>query len=77
MNETLDIVDARGLACPHPVLLARARLRDASVGTRIVLLANDPLAGVDVHAFCLRAGHRLLLEERVDDHVRFTIERVA
>jgi len=77
MTEMSDIVDARGLACPHPVLQARARLRDASAGTRIVLLATDPLASVDVHAFCLRAGHRLLLEERVDDHVRFTIERVA
>jgi tRNA 2-thiouridine synthesizing protein A len=77
MNESEDIVDARGLACPHPVLRARARLRELPAHARIVLLATDPLASVDVHVFCLRAGHSLISEERVQDHVRFTIERVA
>ena len=77
MNESEDIVDARGLACPHPVLQARARLRTLLPGARIVLLATDPLASVDVHVFCLRAGHSLISEERVHDHVRFTIERAA
>jgi len=68
-------VDARGLACPHPVLQARARLRELAAGKRIVLLATDPLASVDVQAFCLRAGHRLVSEEERDGHLRFTIER--
>lgn len=74
MSDVSNIVDARGLACPHPVLQARARLRGLPAGARIMLLATDPLASVDVHAFCLRAGHKLLLEERIEDHVRFTIE---
>ncbi|MBK6727617.1 MAG: sulfurtransferase TusA family protein [Xanthomonadales bacterium] len=69
------IVDARGLACPHPVLQARAQLRVLAPGTRIVLLATDPLASVDVRAFCLRAGHGFIDEERCGDHLRFTLER--
>ena len=77
MSDSEYIVDARGLACPHPVLQARARLRELPAGARIVLLATDPLASVDVHVFCLRAGHSLISEERVHDHVRFTIERAA
>ncbi|MBI2397019.1 MAG: sulfurtransferase TusA family protein [Xanthomonadales bacterium] len=74
--ETAEIiVDARGLACPHPVLAARARLRSLAPGERIVLLATDPLASVDVRAFCLRAGHGFVEEQRCGDHLRFTLER--
>ncbi|HRG16546.1 MAG TPA: sulfurtransferase TusA family protein [Pseudomonadota bacterium] len=75
------IVDARGLHCPQPVLQARATLRGLTPGVRILLLATDPLASVDVRAFCLRAGHRFIAEERViaedgaGDHLRFTLAR--
>lgn len=69
------IVDARGLQCPQPVLQARATLRGLAPGEQIVLLATDPLASVDVRAFCLRAGHRIVSEERVGDHLRFTLAR--
>ena len=74
MTET-ELVDARGLACPQPVLQARARLRDMLPGARIALLATDPLASVDVQVFCLRAGHVLVSEEDRDGHLRFVIER--
>ncbi|HWT17185.1 MAG TPA: sulfurtransferase TusA family protein [Patescibacteria group bacterium] len=69
------IVDARRLQCPQPVLQARATLRSLAPGARIVLLATDPLASVDVRAFCLRAGHRFVSEEDAGDHLRFTLAR--
>ena len=69
------IVDARGLNCPHPVLAARAALRDASTGTRIVLLATDPLSSVDVAAWCARGGRHLVEEHRDGDTLRFVIEQ--
>jgi tRNA 2-thiouridine synthesizing protein A len=68
-------IDARGLACPHPVLLARAALRAQPPGARVELLATDPMASVDVAAFCLRAGHRLVRETVGDGVWRFLIER--
>jgi tRNA 2-thiouridine synthesizing protein A len=74
-------VDARGLQCPQPVLHARAKLRELAPGTQVVLLATDPLASVDLRAFCLRAGHRFIAEERVIaaggacEHLRFTLAR--
>lgn len=69
------IVDARGLRCPQPVLQARAALRGLAPGARIVLLATDALASVDVRAFCLRAGHEFIAEEDAGDHLRFTLAR--
>ena len=74
-KDDIPMVDARGLQCPQPVLQARAALRALSPGARIVLLATDPLASVDVRAFCLRAGHRFIAEEQADDHLRFTLAR--
>lgn len=68
-------VDARGQPCPHPVLAARAALKDCPPGTRIVLLATDPLAPVDIAAWCLRSGRTLLEEHREGDTFRFVIEQ--
>lgn len=74
-GESLTIVDARGLACPHPVLRAREALRALVRGATIELLATDPMSSLDVHAFCMRAGHELLREVRDGEVLRFLIRR--
>jgi tRNA 2-thiouridine synthesizing protein A len=76
MSNESTIVDARGLACPHPVLRAREALRALRAGELVELLATDPLASVDVHAFCLRAGHELVRETREGETLRFVIRIV-
>jgi tRNA 2-thiouridine synthesizing protein A len=75
-DTAVEVVDARGLACPQPVLAARAALSGRPAGTRIVLLATDPLSPVDVAAWCARGGRRLLSEACEGDTFRFVIERV-
>ena len=69
------IVDARGLPCPHPVLRARAALRELAPGARVLVLATDPLAGLDLRAYCLRAGHTLVSTDEKGAELRFLIER--
>ena len=69
------VVDARGLACPEPVLLLRAALRDATAGARVLLLATDPLAGVDVKAWCARSGNAFVAERSAGDVVEFEVEK--
>jgi tRNA 2-thiouridine synthesizing protein A len=56
----LEDVDARGLACPQPLLRAKAALAQLPAAAEIGVLADDPLAAVDLAVFCERAGHRLL-----------------
>jgi tRNA 2-thiouridine synthesizing protein A len=68
-------VDARGLSCPEPVLMLRAALRAAPAGARVRLRATDPLAGVDVKAYCLRNGHALVAERERGGEWEFVIER--
>jgi tRNA 2-thiouridine synthesizing protein A len=73
--DPIEIVDARGQRCPHPVLAARAALKSRASGTRIVLLATDPLAPVDVAAWCARTGCVLIEESHEATTFRFVIEQ--
>ena len=49
-------VDARGLACPLPVLKARKALLGLAPGQRLLLEATDEMAAIDVPHFCNEAG---------------------
>jgi tRNA 2-thiouridine synthesizing protein A len=50
-------VDARGLACPLPLTLARRRLADLEPGETLLVLATDPEAPIDLAAWAAREGH--------------------
>lgn len=54
------VIDARGLACPMPLVKLRQALMVLEVGERARLLATDPQALDDVGEFCFAAGHELV-----------------
>ncbi|HEY8617913.1 sulfurtransferase TusA family protein [Phenylobacterium sp.] len=53
------LVDARGHRCPVPTLRLRRALEAAPAGARVRLLADDPLARIDVPHFLGETGHTL------------------
>jgi len=54
------VVDARGHRCPVPTLRLRRALDGAPAGAQVRLLADDPLARIDVPHFAAGAGLTLL-----------------
>jgi len=56
-------VDARGLLCPLPVLRLRKRMGPLAPGALVRLLADDPMAAVDVPHFCAEQGHQMVAAE--------------
>ena len=54
MAET--VIDARGLACPLPLLRARAALPGVAPGDELVVLATDPEAPLDLAALAADEG---------------------
>jgi tRNA 2-thiouridine synthesizing protein A len=46
-----------------------------AAGTRFVVLADDPMAAIDVPNFCREEGHRLIAAERSGEALRFEIEK--
>jgi tRNA 2-thiouridine synthesizing protein A len=67
--------DLRGLNCPLPVLRTRKRLDGMRPGERLWVETTDPLAVIDIPAFCAEAGHRLIANEPLNGGHRFLIER--
>jgi tRNA 2-thiouridine synthesizing protein A len=50
-------LDARGLACPLPLAMAKRRMADLEPGDALVVLATDPEAPIDLAAWAAEAGH--------------------
>ncbi len=63
----VELLDARGLFCPVPVLRTRDRLRSLPPSGRLDVLADDPLARLDLRAFCAQEGHTYLEEREEPD----------
>lgn len=70
-----NIYDLKGLNCPLPVLKARKRLAGLAPGTRLWLETTDPLAVIDIPAFCTESGHRLIETQTVEGGHRFLVQR--
>ena len=73
--EIAEIYDLKGLKCPLPVLKARKRLAGMQPGGRLWLETTDPLAVIDIPAFCTEAGHRLVETAAMSGGHRFLVER--
>jgi tRNA 2-thiouridine synthesizing protein A len=56
-----DIIDARGLKCPLPVLKMEKRLAALPPGATLVVLATDPMAKIDIPLYCRQNGHEQTL----------------
>jgi tRNA 2-thiouridine synthesizing protein A len=70
-----EIYDLRGLNCPLPVLKTRKRLQSMRTGECLTVETTDPLAALDIPAFCQEDGHGLVDSTSVDGGHRFVIEK--
>ncbi|MEO0397895.1 MAG: sulfurtransferase TusA family protein [Pseudomonadota bacterium] len=60
-------IDATGLRCPLPVLRMEAALRGLRSGDQVTIIADDPVARLDIPHFCREAGHRVVALAASDD----------
>ncbi|KFB08932.1 sulfurtransferase TusA family protein [Nitratireductor basaltis] len=75
MTTEIDLYDLRGLNCPLPVLKTRKRMAGMRTGARLWIETTDPLAVIDIPAFCQQEGHRLIESAAFDGGHRFLLER--
>ncbi|MBF0182155.1 MAG: sulfurtransferase TusA family protein [Magnetococcales bacterium] len=55
-----QVVDARRLLCPMPILRAEAAMQNLPDGATLAVRATDPGISRDLPAWCRVNGHRLL-----------------
>lgn len=69
------LVDARGHRCPVPTLRLRRALEAAGAGAKVRLLADDPLARIDVPHFAAQVGAEVLEQGEIDGALSFLVVR--
>ncbi|MCZ6523330.1 MAG: sulfurtransferase TusA family protein [Alphaproteobacteria bacterium] len=72
-----QVLDAKGLLCPLPVLKARRALKQVPAGEVLEVLATDPGAVADFKSFCEVTGHELVASTEADGIFSFKIRKRA
>jgi tRNA 2-thiouridine synthesizing protein A len=67
-------VDARGLVCPMPLVLAKRAMAALAPGERLTVLATDREAPIDLRAWADEAGHGYR-ERTLDGWSEFTLTK--
>jgi len=69
------VVDARGAACPGPLLDAKKSMAAVPVGGVIELWSTDPVTKIDVAAWSGKVGHEYLGFTEADGYDRIFVRR--
>ena len=71
----MKLIDAKGLACPMPLLKAKQGLHQINTGERIEVYATDAGSVRDFHAFIQLSEHLMVEFEETAKHYRYVIEK--
>ena len=66
-------LDTRGYRCPVPVIKTESALRRLAPGQQLTVIADDPLAKIDIPHFCAEAGYEATLAEERGDECVFRV----
>jgi tRNA 2-thiouridine synthesizing protein A len=69
------VVDARGAACPGPLLEAKKAMGTVAVGSVIELWSTDAVTKSDVAAWSNKVGHEFLGYVEADGYDRVFVRR--
>jgi tRNA 2-thiouridine synthesizing protein A len=73
--EPTETVDARGAACPGPLMDLIGAIRSAETGAVVLLLSDNEQSLTDVPEWAEEAGNELLEVEKRDNHYEFYVEK--
>lgn len=73
--EVTKVVDARGSACPGPLLEAKKGIGSVSIGQIIEVRSNDPGTKNDIPVWAQKVGHEFLGILAAEGYDRLFIKR--
>lgn len=73
--ETANSVDARGSACPGPLLEAKKAIGSVKVGDVLEVISSDPGTKDDIPAWAKKVGHEYLGHMEADGYERLYVRR--
>lgn len=75
-TEITRSIDARGMACPGPLMTLIGAIREGSIGDVIEVLSSDEGSKTDIPAWVAKARHELVDVVTEDGYSRFVIRKV-
>lgn len=75
MTDTDFELDATGLLCPEPLMIARNKVREMKPGETLYIVATDPSTVRDFRNFCRFMGHSLDELSATTGRFEFIIEK--
>jgi len=69
------VVDARGSACPGPLLEAKKGIGAVSIGSVLEIWSSDPVTKTDIGAWSTKVGHEFLGYATADGYDRVFVRR--
>jgi tRNA 2-thiouridine synthesizing protein A len=70
-------LDALGLKCPLPALKTRRALARLRQGATLIVVADDPMAAIDIPHLTRELEHELVSASQEGGHLRFVIRKRA
>jgi len=74
-TEVTRSIDARGMACPGPLMALIGSIRESGVGDVIEVLSSDEGSKTDIPAWVAKARHRLIEVVTEDGYARFVVRK--
>ena len=74
-TEITRSLDARGVACPGPLMALIGAIRTGRVGDTYEVLSSDEGSRTDIPAWVAKARHELVDVVQEDGYARFVIRR--
>lgn len=73
--ESNKVLDAKGLACPMPIVKTKKAIGEIESGEVLEVHATDKGAKSDISAWVKSGGHELLEQTEEDDVLKFWIKK--
>ncbi|PAD37148.1 sulfurtransferase TusA family protein [Terribacillus saccharophilus] len=70
------VLDAKGLACPMPIVKTKKAINELNAGDVLEVHATDKGAKADLSAWAKSGGHDLLQDTEEDGVLKFWIKKV-
>jgi tRNA 2-thiouridine synthesizing protein A len=69
------VLDAKGLACPMPIVKTRKAIKEIKTGQILEVQTTDKGAKIDLTAWAKSTGHELLESKEENDVFKFWIKK--
>ncbi|NQV22387.1 MAG: sulfurtransferase TusA family protein [Rhodospirillales bacterium] len=70
-----ELVDARGAACPGPLMELIATIKLVGIGDEVEILSSDKGSASDIPLWVAKVGHKVVANEKRDNHWSIVVQR--